>query len=134
MKFFILILLLCSFSSFASTEAEARLLFEKYLTSFESKDLPGLLSTMDDHFIKETGGKEHWKEVIETFAKDYKGAKVKRVELRTVRGNYYGRFNFSQKNKKESPLSDKWFLLVLIDGKFVIHDFIDHFNPDEKEN
>jgi len=132
-KFFLLIFLFLSSLSVASTEGEARKLFERYITSFGNKDLTNLLSTMDSHFLKETGGKDHWKEVIEAFGKDYKGAKVEKVEFLNVRGLYLARFNFSTKKKKAEPLSDKWFELVLINGQLYIHDLVDHFNPEEKE-
>lgn len=134
MKILLLLLTLFSVSTFAKDEAAARELFEKYITSFEKSDVEGLLRTMDPYFLRETGGKEHWKEVVGAFAKDYKGAKVVKVELAIVKDQYFGRFNFSKKNEKAGLLTDKWFQLTLVNDKFLLHDFIDHFDPKGNEH
>jgi hypothetical protein len=134
MKIFLILCVFVSLSVFARDEASARLLFQKYISSIENKDLSALLSTMDDHFIKETGGKDHWKEVIEMLGHEYKGARVVQVELKKFNGRYYARFNFRKKSETEKPLGDKWFQLKLIGNKFIIYDFLDHFIPEEEVN
>ena len=134
MKILLILFVFFSLSVSASNEDSARILFQKYISSIGNKDLSALLSTMDDNFITETGGKDHWKEVIEMLGHEYKGAKVVQVELKKYKGRYYARFNFRKKSEKEKPLGDKWFHLKLIEDKFLIHDFLDHFIPEEEVN
>jgi hypothetical protein len=134
MRIFLVLSLFFSLTVAAQDEAAARIVFEKYISSIEKNDLSGLLSIMNDNFLKETGGKDHWKEVLKNLGHDYKGAKVVEVELKKFKGRYYARFNFRKKSEKEKPLSDKWFLLEKVGDKFLIHDFLDHFIPGEEVN
>jgi hypothetical protein len=134
MRILLLLFLFFSLTVNAQDEARVRVLFEKYISSIEKKDLSSLLSTMDDNFLKETGGKDHWKEILKTIGPEYKGAKVIDVELKTYKGLIYARFNFRKKTEKEKPLGDKWFLLTKVGDKFLIHDFLDHFIPGEEVN
>ena len=127
-----IILILCLFLSIpviAKDESAARELFEKYISSLSKKDLQGIISIMDPHFLEVNGGREHWKEVLKDYGDEYKGAKVIKVEFMEWSGKHYARFNFRKKNEKEKPLSDNWYLLKLVGDKFLIYEFLDHYTP-----
>lgn len=124
-----MIAFLFQLSAHADVTTEARELFVNYLDSIYKKEYSKLISLMDENFLKKTGGKEHWKDVLKG---PQKKEVVDKVEVKKINNYYFARFSLKSATGKEQELTDNWFVLIKKDEKLLLYDFASDFDPEEK--
>jgi len=115
-KYLLIVILFFPSLAHADVTAEAKQLFTDYLDSIHEQNYTKLISLMDDNFLKETGGEDKWREVVQDPSPK---EVVKKVEVKKVNKHYFARF--STPGEGESLTDSVWFVLARKDGKLFLH-------------
>jgi hypothetical protein len=123
-KYLLVFVFLFHLPAHADVTAEAKQLFTDYLDSLHEQNHTKLISLMDENYLERTGGEDHWKEVLQDPTPK---AVVKKVEVKKVNDLCFARFTTTG-----DPTDSVWFVLVKKDGKLLLYDIAQDFDPEAR--